>query len=86
VGAFHAEPPEADIETSSKSNISLRCRMSAWSPYYRMLQFTPMTKILVKAAIRKANGGCRVMDGDELVMISEACVMSYAAHVHVSIA
>ncbi len=32
VGAFHAEPPEADIETSSKSNISLRCRMSAWSP------------------------------------------------------
>ena len=32
VGAFHAEPPEAEIETSSKSNISLRCRMSAWSP------------------------------------------------------
>jgi hypothetical protein len=60
--------------------------MAGTSPYYRMLRFTPMTKILVNAAIRKANGGCRVMDGDDLVMISEACVMSYAAHVHVSIA
>ena len=46
VGTFHDEPPEADIETSSKSNISLRCRMSAWSPLYR-IAVTRLTSALI---------------------------------------